>query len=251
MPDTKKCNRCHQVKPLTEFHKNRIRDDGLQRICKHCRKEVAQKARKEMVANRKYGDVFVEKKCCSRCNVVKPSSEFGKNITRPDGLQGYCKICRSEYSKIPNPKRKAYERQYKLDHKDKEYARRRKWRLEHPERTKAIMARYRASEYGKLDRHARSLKRRAIGTPEKEVVAEVVNEYGGLCPYCNQWIKKGHIDHIVPISANGTNGRNNLVYCCDSCNTSKGSKSLLEFMMYRSYQPGDLAELGNAMKDYA
>ncbi len=33
-------------------------------------------------------------KRCPRCATVKPSSEFGISRTRPDGLQGYCKVCR-------------------------------------------------------------------------------------------------------------------------------------------------------------
>jgi len=36
-------------------------------------------------------------KRCPKCNAEKPKSEFGKNKSRYDGLQGNCKTCRNEY----------------------------------------------------------------------------------------------------------------------------------------------------------
>lgn len=35
----KKCNVCNLEKPLTEFYKNSIRKDGLEAMCKNCKKE--------------------------------------------------------------------------------------------------------------------------------------------------------------------------------------------------------------------
>lgn len=37
--DTKLCNDCGLVKPLTEFHANKAKPDGLQAYCKTCKKE--------------------------------------------------------------------------------------------------------------------------------------------------------------------------------------------------------------------
>ncbi|MFX0194532.1 MAG: hypothetical protein ACFFCW_00295 [Candidatus Hodarchaeota archaeon] len=38
-------------------------------------------------------------KICSKCNLTKPYSDFQLNRSGKDGLQSYCKICRSEYDK--------------------------------------------------------------------------------------------------------------------------------------------------------
>jgi 5-methylcytosine-specific restriction endonuclease McrA len=52
------------------------------------------------------------------------------------------------------------------------------------------------------------------------------------CSYCGKTIKdKEHtIDHIIPVSRNGLNSWENLMLVCQSCNTKKGNKTLLEFM---------------------
>lgn len=39
----KKCSQCKQFEPLTEFHKNKTRKDGLATMCKDCNKENSKK----------------------------------------------------------------------------------------------------------------------------------------------------------------------------------------------------------------
>lgn len=36
----KECNKCHQLKPLDQFHKNKWNKDGYQTYCKNCQKIV-------------------------------------------------------------------------------------------------------------------------------------------------------------------------------------------------------------------
>lgn len=51
-----------------------------------------------------------------------------------------------------------------------------------------------------------------------------------LCPYCSQSIgTKPHLDHIYPVSKGGLNLDENLVYCCNPCNSKKSDKSLRQF----------------------
>ena len=47
-------------------------------------------------------------KQCSKCGVVKPANEFHKNSRRPDGLQRYCKPCKSENDKTRAHKIRAH-----------------------------------------------------------------------------------------------------------------------------------------------
>ena len=48
------------------------------------------------------------------------------------------------------------------------------------------------------------------------------------CAYCAQPSK--HIDHIVPRSRRGGDGSLNLTPACQSCSSSKGTRSLLAFL---------------------
>lgn len=53
----------------------------------------------------------------------------------------------------------------------------------------------------------------------------------GICHYCHQETayEDWTIDHIVPLSKDGSNRLENKVGCCTWCNNHKGSKSVEEF----------------------
>lgn len=53
----------------------------------------------------------------------------------------------------------------------------------------------------------------------------------GLCAYCGQPLKSYHVDHIQPLSRGGGNGADNICLACPSCNSSKGNKTLLEWIL--------------------
>lgn len=63
-------------------------------------------------------------KKCSKCGETKEVSGFSKNRTAKDGLQHYCKVCRSEVKKIwrkNNPEKfRIYRRDYQRDWRAKE-----------------------------------------------------------------------------------------------------------------------------------
>lgn len=53
-----------------------------------------------------------------------------------------------------------------------------------------------------------------------------------LCAYCGG--PGEHIDHIVPRSVGGDDDWTNFTMACGSCNSSKGTKSLLIFLAHRN-----------------
>ena len=61
-------------------------------------------------------------KKCSKCKILKPHSEFGKNIRKTDGYQNQCKECgyaSSEQWRLNNLEhRSAYNKQYAIDNKE-------------------------------------------------------------------------------------------------------------------------------------
>ena len=67
--------------------------------------------------------------------------------------------------------------------------------------------------------------------PEAEQVRELRESYLWRCAYCfGVTDKRGAIDHFVPLSFGGRNDIENLVPCCQSCNSSKHSKNLLVWL---------------------
>ncbi len=57
--------------------------------------------------------------------------------------------------------------------------------------------------------------------------SKIVNDWDGTCAYCGKKPLKGvkHTrDHVVPISAGGSEGLENVVPACKPCNEKKGSQ---------------------------
>ena len=77
-------------------------------------------------------------KTCPRCKEEKPFSEFGKNITKKDGYQSYCKACSCEcyksYYKKNIEKQRERKRKYKQENKEKIKERDRKYKQENKDR---------------------------------------------------------------------------------------------------------------------
>lgn len=73
-------------------------------------------------------------KTCSKCNLSKPITEFGKRSRSKDGHTSECKLCHKLTSK-----------KWEVDNKNKRYANKRKHELANPLKTKARKYKY---EYG-------------------------------------------------------------------------------------------------------
>lgn len=109
--ETKKCGRCSETKPVSEFYDSNFTSDNLLYYCMECQKDWVRENRKNHPefhkAKRKDTNVTqpnVYQKKCSRCRSVKHRDEFHKDRRSGDGLSGYCKECR----RIKNAE--AYER---------------------------------------------------------------------------------------------------------------------------------------------
>ena len=57
------------------------------------------------------------------------------------------------------------------------------------------------------------------------------------CCYCYDETAKLTIDHLIPRFKDGPESSDNIVWCCRSCNSSKGKKDLLEWMFKKNKFP--------------
>lgn len=95
-------------------------------------------------------------------------------------------------------------------------------------------------------------KRRGLGRIEKSVIKLAyinnIKQFGKLtCIYCLNPIEENNsnIDHILPLSKGGGHNKENLTIACKRCNTMKGKKNLINFLIYHTLSIlKDLAQEG-------
>lgn len=60
--------------------------------------------------------------------------------------------------------------------------------------------------------------------------------FGGCCAYCSEPLGKNkQVDHVVPISKLGADTLENIVFVCQSCNSSKGNRDFLDWYRTKSF----------------
>ena len=87
------CPRCQQSLPHDEFYRNAAQSDGLAPYCKSCWREFCQTRYARQREEKQRAQQKEDTKRCSRCQEVKPVSDFYKNERWIDGLHPYCKKC--------------------------------------------------------------------------------------------------------------------------------------------------------------
>lgn len=85
------CSTCKQNLPVDEFYKTKCAKDGLHTVCKTC---SLSRLHATYEKNKSRSIIEIpEFKYCSRCELLKHSSEFSVSKTRKAGLGVYCKQC--------------------------------------------------------------------------------------------------------------------------------------------------------------
>ena len=101
---SKRCSDCGEIKPATEFWKNKSSKDGLAYYCKPCfrlrnsrsyRKGQA-KLGKVPRPYRSLSDVPEGMKYCPSCRETKPTDAFGSNRAEKSGRAAYCRPCHNK-----------------------------------------------------------------------------------------------------------------------------------------------------------
>lgn len=97
------------------------------------------------------------------------------------------------------------------------------WAKRNPEKFKATQDRYRR-------RNPRP-NRKSFAPFDREAMEYVRLIRHDPCVYCGG--ESGSVDHVDPVSVSRSSAWDNLAPACRSCNSSKGAKDLLGFLLYR------------------
>ncbi len=197
-------------------------------------------------------------KICTKCKSEKPKTEFSKDSSRKDGLQGNCKACKadhyaanrericarnSEWHALNKERVSSHKAEYRALNKSriKDYyiankqrilARQLDYSAKNKYRIAERMSAYYAENPDKFSEYRSNRRSRKLNAEGKHTAADVrkiFDHQRGLCANCqSKLIKAGngkfHVDHIVPLSKGGTNWPSNLQCLCPECNLRKSSK---------------------------
>lgn len=192
----KKCSKCHEIKPASEFSLDRSRKSGLQPQCKSC-KSIA-KPKEQLPEG---------KKRCTKCKKIKDVDEFGKSTRRKDGLRLYCKLCRRTESDPETDKER--KRKWYLENRELTIERSRIRHIEkREERNKYLKGYYKDNPHIYTWRGLvyRTLNGKIKDGDTLELLGYTYNELKehieSLFTDEMTWSNYGewHVDHIIPLS---------------------------------------------------
>jgi len=213
----KRCPKCGETKPLSEFYKKK---GGRGGVCGRCK----------------------------TCILIERADYRAENRER-------LRVEQAEYRAQYPDRRKAADAKYYVAHKDEKLAANAKWRIKNPDKVKILSARYRTAHlekererstrnYAENPRKARAAtarwhaanpekerehknnrrarKQNAEGYASAEQIIARCQLYGQLCYLCGNPAEA--VDHVIPLSAGGSNWPSNLRPICKRCNSVKGAK---------------------------
>lgn len=234
VPITEKfCPACEETKPASSFYVDRQRKDGLSYSCKSC---VSQGRPCKNPAKRVILPLDASK-TCSKCGVEKRLEQFHPSKSERFGRAAACINCKKKYArehhlknreqrnawvkahKMANAEKvKAAGRAYYQSNQEAVSARNKQWRENNPEVVRAYC------------RNRRALRASAGGKHTQQDVASKLASQKGKCHWCAQKISGTyHVDHVIPLIKGGTNGPENIVIACPSCNMRKQAKMPWDF----------------------
>lgn len=215
MTPTKPCFRCDQEMPDTLEHFYKTNQGKPGRLCKDCRKlqkhnNDQTRARRltpeEKESRREYHRLYHLR---TREHALAKRKEWrNKN---PDRARELSRMWAEKNADRYEARRIAYRKQ----NYEKIEKKRQEWRDKNPER-------YRESRrLAAATRRAR--KKAAPGRFGQTDLDILFIRQLGACFYCRTILEEYHVDHFFPLAKGGSNGPENIVLACPSCNRRKNA----------------------------
>jgi hypothetical protein len=97
---SKECNRCHRVLPLSQFDRDKAFGSGHRPVCKDCKKKRINALLDRWAHDRAKGTDLLTEKECKDCHTVKPISAFGLDKHHKSGTSHICKECKNDRQQL-------------------------------------------------------------------------------------------------------------------------------------------------------
>lgn len=229
MEGTRVCSKCSVEKPIDDYYKVATGRGGRASECKPCYKQRVTaykeansqkykdywKAREQnpeyraQREKRRQGPIQTEgTQVCRTCAVEKPITDFYIHRQKKNKRFSNCKPCQTEYR-----------RKYRKTPSGRENTK--KWND--------------CRDYSRMADFVRNRRARLKGAPGRGVTQEdwqeVLERFGARCYYCGAEDKELTRDHVEPLQRGGAHEPENLLPACVSCNSSKRTRFLLEWVM--------------------
>ena len=216
--ETKKCNKCGEVKGIECYCKKGKRKDGSQMYRPEC-----------LSCNRAYGREHRQKN--------RESIKESKKKYRQKNRESI-----KEYQKEYYQNNKEYQKEYYQNIKEAKKAYQKEYYQNNKEVVKEVKKAYGQTPKGRAISKSSGGKRRAIelGAPYS---VDLSNQYlltkqllNNKCAYCGViLIDTEELEHIVPLAKGGTHTPDNIVCSCKACNSSKWAHPMEQWYREQSF----------------
>lgn len=230
MEGYKTCSKCGDCKPLTDYHKNKKRLDGLYPQCKSCK----------LAADALYREANKTKILKQQREAYWANPERARNQKRLDYQKHREQRLKEqkEYRQANAEFISERNKDYKRRNAEKHLRQVSDWQRKNPERVKKAKARYKANNRVKLLADTQKRRARRNGNGVYAVSKKESDRlYASPCVACGTR-HNITVDHIVPIARGGHHSIGNLQPLCGSCNSSKKDQLMIEWRVWRDKLAG-------------
>lgn len=212
----KRCGRCGEVKPVSEYYSKGKTPAGTPRLREYCKPCCAAISKKRYADNpQKYIDAS---KAWNKSH--KEQKNRNNNTSRMRNLD----VVREK------------DRQYRSDNREKVLDGLRRYYIANKEKFAQYKRDWLSRNKDKKTVQVHRRRARKMQVANSLSVSdwnEILESYGNKCVYCNSPATEQ--DHLIPFFSGGGNVPENVVPSCKTCNVTKGKKSLLNFLYYMLY----------------